>query len=141
MDTIFVDQIEFYGFHGASDEEQKVGHRYVVDLEMTFDTTVAGLSDNLTDTINYFEASKLLVEIGTTKQYRLLEALAADFARKAASSLNNYCVYYIYAIQNPLFNIFYVAWRCGCAATWRWTSWWAGRCKGRRHLATERFLW
>jgi dihydroneopterin aldolase len=76
LDTIFVEQIEFYGYHGASDEEQSVGHRYAVDIELRFDTRAAGLSDDLEDTVNYSKVAKRVVTVGTTEQFRLLEALA-----------------------------------------------------------------
>lgn len=80
MDTILIDQLEFYAYHGASDEEQAIGHRYAVDVEIGFDTSRAGETDDLTDTINYSRVAKRIVEIGTTQQFRLLEALAASMA-------------------------------------------------------------
>lgn len=85
MDTIFVEAIEFYAYHGASDEEQRVGHRYVVDVELTFDTHRAGRSDDLNDTVNYSRVAKRIVAIGTQEQYRLLEALAARLAETILS--------------------------------------------------------
>lgn len=79
-DTIFVEAIEFYGYHGASDEEQSVGHRYAVDVTFTLDTRTAGRTDDLTATINYSHVAKRIVAIGTSEQFRLLEALAARLA-------------------------------------------------------------
>jgi dihydroneopterin aldolase len=80
LDTIFIECIEFYGYHGASDEEQSVGHRYAVDAEMRFDTRKAGGSDSLRDTVNYSTVAKRVVAIGTHEQHRLLESLAARLA-------------------------------------------------------------
>ena len=77
MDTIQISQLEFYGYHGASDEEQAIGHRYAVDVELSFDTTKAGASDALSDTVNYADVAQRILEIGTSRQFRLLEALAA----------------------------------------------------------------
>jgi dihydroneopterin aldolase len=85
LDTIFVESIEFYAYHGASDEEQSVGHRYVVDVELKFDTRKAGSSDDLNDTVNYSRVAKRIVAIGTQVQYRLLEALAAHMAEAVLS--------------------------------------------------------
>jgi dihydroneopterin aldolase len=85
LDTIFVEAIEFYAYHGASDEEQNVGHRYAVDVELTFDTRRAGRSDDLNDTVNYSRVAKRIVAIGTQEQYRLLEALAARLAETILS--------------------------------------------------------
>lgn len=80
VDTIFIEAIEFYGYHGASSEEQSVGHRYAVDAELRVDTRLAGRSDDLRDTVNYSTVAKRIVAIGTQEQYQLIEALAARLA-------------------------------------------------------------
>ena len=77
MDTILIKGLEFYAYHGASDEEQSVGHRYLIDAWLTVDTRLAGHTDALSDTVSYAEAARQLVQIGTERQYRLLEALSA----------------------------------------------------------------
>ncbi len=79
-DKIIVQGIQFYGYHGVPDEEQAVGHRYAVDLEIVSDLRAAGQSDSIHDTINYAAAIRLVTEIGTTNQFRLLEALAERIA-------------------------------------------------------------
>jgi dihydroneopterin aldolase len=80
LDTIFIEQIEFYGYHGASDEEQNVGHRYAVDVELRYDTALAGQTDDLNDTVNYSRVARRVVSVGINEQFRLLEALAARLA-------------------------------------------------------------
>ena len=77
-DAILINGLEFYAFHGASDEEQTVGHRYLVDAELSVDTRLAGQTDELGDTVSYSRVAKRLMQIGTEQQYRLLEALAAQ---------------------------------------------------------------
>lgn len=80
MDVIFVEAIEFYGYHGASDEEQHVGHRYTVDVELWVDTARAGQSDDLSDTVNYAAVARRIVSVGTETRFRLVEALAERMA-------------------------------------------------------------
>ena len=80
MDTILIEQIEFYGYHGASDEEQTIGHRYSVDAELWLDTSIAGSRDSLDDTADYGKVVEQIVEIGTKRKFRLVEALAATIA-------------------------------------------------------------
>jgi len=80
LDTIFIEQIEFYGYHGASDEEQSVGHRYAVDMELRVDLHIPGRTDRLEDTVNYSRVAKRVAAIGSSEQFRLLEALAARLA-------------------------------------------------------------
>lgn len=77
MDTILIKGLEFYAYHGASDEEQSVGHRYLIDAWLTVDTRRAGHTDTLSDTVSYAEVARRLIQIGTERQYRLLEALTA----------------------------------------------------------------
>lgn len=76
-DTILINGLEFYGYHGASDQEQTVGHRYFIDVRLGVDTHTAGSSDRLADTVSYSRVARKLIEIGTQRQFRLLEALAA----------------------------------------------------------------
>ncbi len=79
-DIILINGLEFYAYHGASDQEQAVGHRYLLDARLAVDTRPAGRSDRLGDTVSYARVAKRLVQIGTQEQYRLLEALAAHMA-------------------------------------------------------------
>ena len=75
-DQIIIVGLEFYAYHGASDQEQTVGHRYVVDLTLSCDLNDAAESDRLSDTVSYSRVARRVQEIATAEQYRLLEALA-----------------------------------------------------------------
>ena len=86
MGKIVIEEMEFYAFHGHYQEEQIVGNRFLVDLEMEADLTDAADSDNLNDAVNYQQAyqivknemrrtkSNLLENIGK----RILDALYAE---------------------------------------------------------------
>ena len=76
-DKIVLEGLEFYGFHGVSDAEQTIGHRYRVDTWLTVDTQKAGESDNLADTVDYGTVAQRIVEFGTGTQFRLLESLTS----------------------------------------------------------------
>ncbi len=80
MDTIRIKQLEFYGYHGASDAEQEVGHRYMVDIILELDTRPAAKSDNLQDTVNYSRVAKRIITLGSSLKCRLLETLADKMA-------------------------------------------------------------
>ncbi len=80
MDTIRIKQLEFYGYHGASDAEQEVGHRYMVDIILELDTRPAAESDNLQDTVNYSRVAKRIIALGSSLKCRLLETLADKMA-------------------------------------------------------------
>lgn len=76
QDQIFVEGIEFYGYHGVPDAEQQIGHRYRVDLIVDIDLSAAGRTDDLSQTVSYGDLARLVIQIGTTQQVRLLETLA-----------------------------------------------------------------
>src|SRR5438046_1963521 len=80
MDRIYIESIEFYAYHGASDEEQAIGHRYAVDAELRFDIRAAAAEDDLTKTVNYSTVAKRIVAVGTSERFRLLETLASRIA-------------------------------------------------------------
>jgi 7,8-dihydroneopterin aldolase/epimerase/oxygenase len=53
MGTILLEGMEFFAFHGCFKEEQIIGTKFIVDLAVETDTTVAGDSDHLRDTLDY----------------------------------------------------------------------------------------
>lgn len=55
MDKVFVEGMEFYGYHGVFKEENKLGQRFKVDLITELDLSKAGQTDDLEQTINYAE--------------------------------------------------------------------------------------
>jgi dihydroneopterin aldolase len=80
MDKIFFNGMRFYAYHGVYPEENRLGQRFVVDLEIGLDLAPAGRNDDLAQTVNYaevYEAVRLEVE---EKQVRLLETLAENIA-------------------------------------------------------------
>jgi dihydroneopterin aldolase len=79
-DLIVIEGLEFYAYHGASDQEQTVGHRYRADIKLHVDTRTAGATDRLSDTVSYARVAKRVVQFSTDVQFRLLEALAARLA-------------------------------------------------------------
>lgn len=75
-DQIVIQGIEFYAYHGVPDAEQQIGHRYRVDLAVDLDLRAAGRTDDLRHTVSYGDLARLVIQIGTTHQRRLLESLA-----------------------------------------------------------------
>ena len=85
VDKIVLEGMIFYGFHGASTAEQEVGQRFLVDLEIERDLSLAGLSDDLDDTINYSKLFKLAREILEGPSRKLLENIAETLAQRLLS--------------------------------------------------------
>ena len=77
---------QFFARHGVSDEERRVGGRFVVDVELAYDLARAGQSDNLQDTISYAELYNLVREIVEGESFRLIETLAETIAQKTLAT-------------------------------------------------------
>ncbi|MBT3270470.1 dihydroneopterin aldolase [Candidatus Poribacteria bacterium] len=88
-DRILLRDIRFYGNHGATVEEQDVGQWYAVDLDLYLDLAAAGGSDDLSKTVDYGEVCRMVMEFGSTRRFRLIEALAEEIS---SGVLNNFAV-------------------------------------------------
>ena len=75
MGLIRIEGMEFYSFHGHYKEEQIVGNRFIVDLELETDMKVSSESDNLKDAINY-QLVYEVVKFEMSKKSHLLENIA-----------------------------------------------------------------
>lgn len=80
MDKIYVNQMEFYGYHGVFPEENRLGQRFVVDLTVLIDLRKAGETDELKYSVNYGELFQVCKEIVEGKPYKLVEAVAEKIA-------------------------------------------------------------
>jgi len=60
MGKIILEQMEFYAYHGCFEEEQIIGNRFIVNLELETNTAAAEISDKLHDTVNYQKVYNLV---------------------------------------------------------------------------------
>jgi 7,8-dihydroneopterin aldolase/epimerase/oxygenase len=75
-DKIVIRGAQFHGRHGVSPEERAVGGRVIVDIEIEYDLTRAGASDDLKDTLNYSEIFRTVRAQVEDQEFALLESLA-----------------------------------------------------------------
>ena len=87
QDLIGLAGMVFFGHHGATEEEQAVGQRFVVDLEMALDLAVAGHSDDLADTVDYGHAFEIVQGVLEGPPHALLESLAEECAQRLLDEL------------------------------------------------------
>lgn len=87
QDIIRIKNAVFYAYHGADKDEQRLGGKFEVDIEMTTDFTNAVKNDNLKQTIDYEKVYVLLKNLVNEKKYFLLETLASSIADRI---LENY---------------------------------------------------
>ncbi|MBI4512138.1 MAG: dihydroneopterin aldolase [Deltaproteobacteria bacterium] len=79
-DAIFIEGIEFEGAHGYTAAERKVTRRFRCHVVLERDLSTSSKSDRIQDTVDYRKICQLVVEIGTMRSFRLLEALAGAIA-------------------------------------------------------------
>src|SRR6476620_10545605 len=59
-DEVFLEGLQFYAYHGVNPEERVLGQRFLVDVTIAADLRAAGASDDLTQTVSYSAAFKLV---------------------------------------------------------------------------------
>lgn len=86
IDKIYVNKMEFYGYHGVFPEENKLGQVFIVDLIVEIDLKNAGQTDNLDHTINYAQLYEVCQKIVEGRPYKLIEAVAEKIASEVLQS-------------------------------------------------------
>jgi dihydroneopterin aldolase len=79
-DRIVLHDMRFQGHHGQTVEEQARIQPFEVDVELFRDTRPAGISDDLSKTVDYSAVHDLCKAIVETRTYHLLEAIAEAIA-------------------------------------------------------------
>jgi 7,8-dihydroneopterin aldolase/epimerase/oxygenase len=104
VDKIFVNQMEFYGYHGVFPEENRLGQRFVVDLEVELNLADAGRTDNLDYSVNYGELYKVCKEVVEGKPYKLVEAIAENIASQILNRFSEiqFCTIKVYKPDPPI---------------------------------------
>lgn len=77
--VIEVRGLELLGYHGALEEEQRAGQRFLFDVRLVAHD--AGVrSDLLADTVDYTAVVGRVREVNGSRRFNLIEALAAAIA-------------------------------------------------------------
>ena len=63
MNTIALNGMKFYAYHGYYEEERILGAYYLLDVSVNVDFTKAGQNDELVDTINYENIYQICKEV------------------------------------------------------------------------------
>ncbi len=87
-DSIYLYGMKFYGYHGALEEENKIGQRFEVDIILKVDLRKVGKSDDLNDTVNYAEVYNEVRNCVENKTFKLIERLAEDIAETILLKFN-----------------------------------------------------
>ena len=78
MDKIYLIGLECFGRHGCSNEEQILGQRFLVDLELEID--LSKVNDEISNTIDYVDVAELTKSIVNGPKRKLIETVAVEIA-------------------------------------------------------------
>jgi 7,8-dihydroneopterin aldolase/epimerase/oxygenase len=73
-----INSAQFYAYHGVKNEEQNLGGKYEIDLELYYDATHAIINDDVNLALNYEEAFFCIEEVIAGENYHLIETLARE---------------------------------------------------------------
>ncbi|NLO19425.1 MAG: dihydroneopterin aldolase [Ignavibacteria bacterium] len=81
LTRLSIHNAEFYGYHGAKQEEHLLGGRYQVDLDIYYDATLAIEKDQVQYAVNYENAFYCIEEVICDDSYNLIETIAYDILK------------------------------------------------------------
>lgn len=87
MDKIHLNDLRFFGHHGALPEENVLGQTYQVSLTFELDTRGAAQNDDLTQTIDYRQALQIVGRIVSGPSMKLIETVADRIAKSLLSEI------------------------------------------------------
>lgn len=89
MDKMIIRGMRFFGYHGVLPEENRLGQRFEVDVELTLDLEEAAAADDLAKTVNYADLHARVKRIVEGPPCRLIEALARRIATDLLATYTN----------------------------------------------------
>jgi len=85
---VFIEDLEFYAYHGVTKDEQTVGHRYTVSVVFTVEGK-ADQSDEVRDTVDYGAAADIIQRVATSKKFATVERLAREIGEELLKRFEN----------------------------------------------------
>lgn len=80
LDIIRLHNAVFYAYHGVLSDEQNLGGKFEVDVELHCDLSRGAKTDSLRQTVDYERAYDCVKKLVLGKKYFLLESLASTIA-------------------------------------------------------------
>jgi len=81
MDLVLIEGLEVRTVIGIYDWEREIRQTVRLDLEMGWDISKAGQTDNIEDTLDYKSVSKRLINFVEASEFGLIESLAEHCAK------------------------------------------------------------
>lgn len=81
MDTIKIEGLKCFAYHGVYPEENEKGQDFILDIYLYLDLREAGKTDNLELTVNYGELCEFAKKYVCENKFNLLETVACGLSR------------------------------------------------------------
>lgn len=81
MDKITIDKLEIFANHGVYPEENVLGQKFIISVVLYTSTRKAGVTDELSFSVNYGEVSHFIRKYITEHTWKLLECAAEHLAQ------------------------------------------------------------
>ncbi|XP_012836189.1 PREDICTED: dihydroneopterin aldolase 1-like isoform X2 [Erythranthe guttata] len=84
-DKLVLRGLMFHGYHGVKPEENKLGQKFLIDVDAWMDLQAAGNSDDLSDTVSYTAIYSIVKQVLEGVPHKLLESVAQVIASTVLS--------------------------------------------------------
>lgn len=85
-DRIILRGMLFHGYHGVFVEENKLGQKFLVDVDAWTDLSKAGESDAIEDSVSYADMYKQIKAVVEGPPFKLVESVANAIAKALLSA-------------------------------------------------------
>lgn len=79
-DRIIIEDLEIFANHGVLEEENRLGQKFLLCIELFLDSRRAGTTDNLKFSVDYSEVCHFVVECFKARTFKLIESAAESVA-------------------------------------------------------------
>ncbi|AME09847.1 MULTISPECIES: dihydroneopterin aldolase [Gemella] len=78
---LFIKNLEVFAYHGLFNEENKLGQKFIFDVECDVNYTKALFSDDMNDSISYASIADIVIKTATENTFNLLERLTGEIVK------------------------------------------------------------
>ena len=96
MDYISIKNLEVFSRQGVFEGENRLGQKYAIDMQLYLDTKIAGISENIDESIDYAKVCHFVNAFVKGHNYKLIES--------AAERLNSILIVWLEGCRANLFN-------------------------------------
>ena len=81
-DEIIISGLKVFAWHGVYEEEQEKGQNFIINARLSLDTSQAGATDSLDDSVDYGKVCLFINDFMRINRFNLIETVANQLARK-----------------------------------------------------------